>query len=241
MTPKAISTKTPYDLIRELVLESSRDFDPVAARTEILKRSGKFLKELSAEGLFPFHHDDEWQDFCARWRISPNWNGDLVDLEKKIVPLEIMCRRSSAQMKPAWKSEGPKLRQWSIYPRMKGDWGGADQRGDDWAEIVQREDAFVYIRIDPWTTLQEIQFYWLEIQHQQKAVYGFDLERAKPKFFMHLCWYDLVHGKEKYGKISHAKIARDWKKWGGKGKYSKSAVTESIKGMSKIIGRATIL
>ena len=116
----------------------------------------------------------------------------------------------------------------------------SDSRGENWREIVQREDAFIYIRINPWTTKKDWEWIWPEIQYQQKKIYGKELnEREKSAFFRHMCWYDLMQTKSAGVGMSYQIIAQRWNAWDGAGTCTMSGVRRAVQEMKKYIESAS--
>jgi len=65
--------------------------------------------------------------------------------------------------------------------------------------------GFIYLKIDAWTSLQDIKNIFGEVNKIQRAMFGYKAEE-KPNFGRDLCWYDLYHEFH----FSYKKIAYLW-------------------------------
>ncbi len=236
------------DLRNRKIEESKRPFDPILARAELLRRNKEFIRQLDhcgeSRGL---SYSDEWGDFCSRWRINLQWSGDLATIERFVYRSEIICRRPLRPQGP----EGPELRQYIIHPAPKRPGrprslaevmqspdaaSMVDRRGDCWQEFVGREEAFIYVRISPWTNQREWEGMWGGIKSEIGRVYAVEKEeRTKPAFFRNLCWYDL---RETPTRPSYQYIAQNWRRWGGLGPCSMTHIRKGVETIADLISLA---
>lgn len=126
---------------------------------------------------------EEWMDFCHRWNINHEWQGELNSLHKFIKETpQIVCR--SDDMLVAEK----KLKASTIEPINK--------------ELRYR---YLYLKLDAWTGLKDIKKIWPRIEKLQKVIFEYKAEE-KANFGRDLCWFDLYKGKN----LSYSKIAKVW-------------------------------
>jgi hypothetical protein len=118
-----------------------------------------------------------FSELCNHWQIRENWNLSK-DTLPQCVKMDIGVIYGSAE-KGWWDSDTP-------YP-------GVDS------------EAFIYVRIDPWTKREDLEAAWGRIEDLKKTVFGYS-DKDKDSFGNMLCWYDL---NKEYG-LSLLVIARLW-------------------------------
>ncbi|MBE3126341.1 MAG: hypothetical protein IMZ57_11880 [Acidobacteria bacterium] len=218
--------------VAERIRESRRKFTQGEIRGELLKRSVAFKDEFAKvqdliikEFLIP--NGDEWQDFCRRWRISEDWNGDMGILAERTHALPSV--HISIPFSRLSKTQ-PDLKSFTIYPLIGDPWHGI---GEALHDSIAREDGYLLVRIHPWTSKKDLEFIWTEIQVAQKKVFGDPLnEREKRTFARDLCWYDL-HDPAGQFKLSLGQI-RDQQK-----PTSRVVIQKAIERIEKEIDRLT--
>jgi hypothetical protein len=221
------------ELIVNRIKESSRSYTREEQRAELLFRNPSFKKDLAgvlrlvskAKGLRGSSNRDGvdyifeywkskaemrfWQ-FCTRWQIYENWNLNQ-DVLSRFVKMEPGLLYGSLKA-GGWNSQTP-------YP-------GTDS------------DNFIYLRIEPWTKLEDVKALWRKVEKLKKDIFGYS-EKDKDGFGNSLCWYDLRHEYE----LSPLRIARLWIRCAApyiqdEASY-KITVREGIKRIERYIERLT--
>ncbi len=95
-------------------------------------------------------YKEKWEEFCERWLIEPEWDGDFQTLEKYArKPVEIYS---------------------------------------DWDYNIQQSSLM--IRINEWTTVDDIKARWTEVEELQNKIWG--KRERRTNFSRDLIWYDLA-------------------------------------------------
>ncbi len=179
--------------IFKLIKKSKKDFDKSSQRAELLARNKSFKKELAA--ISSRLGEDFFKDLEKR--IQKEKEKGLPDY----IPKELYDLREE------WFSF---CDRWHI----SYDW---DRKINSLNKFIGKTVAIVddidtetyegmlYLRIDAWTTLEDIHAIWPEIEKRQKKYFVLKAEK-RINFGRDLCWYDL---HKKY-KLSHREIAKLW-------------------------------
>jgi hypothetical protein len=220
--------------IRRRISESSRNYSRSEQMAELLLRNKKFLRERME---FPFpefrigHEDPSvrrlyrqkirqqldpkqdlirrirkeprytdirkaWSYFCYRWRINWWWDGREESLSSHVnTNLEVFYREAQTD-KVEMLRQVTQLPE-PFYPRI-----------NIWDVNVAKEPAFIYIKLNPWTEIEDLRSFRPDVERIKKEVFGYS-ERGPSTFARNLCWYDL-HEKEEYGKKSYENIRGRW-------------------------------
>jgi len=170
------------ELILNRIKESRRTYNRKEQRAELLIRNAQFIKEWrELEGQPELEPTIiNWGGFCGRWGLSQIWDGWPGSLAKFV------------QTTPGL-----------VYHPI---WAG---QSIDWYELApfpdDKKPDYLLIKIDPWTSLDDIKSIWHRVKELKKAVFSY-ADKNKSNFGCALCWYDL---NKKY-RMSLGKIARLW-------------------------------
>jgi len=196
--------------ILKRIEESKKDYDKKTQRAQLLIRNKQFIKELK-ETPADFVVDSEdrlkfktkkidlggvdvyinvesfskFKNFCLRWHIHPTWDGNIDTLSEFIKDSpEIICEPVN-------------------YLLVNGHIYFPDK------EIVRPEGLerinYLYIKVDAWTSLEDIKKIWPRIEEFQRTIFSYKAE-LKSNFSRDLCWYDLKTTHN----LSYGKIAKLW-------------------------------
>jgi len=124
---------------------------------------------------------EQYMKFLRKWHISSNWDGEINSLSKfiKDTPIIIYDAFSACESTIHLREQEP-------LPD-------------------ESEFDYLYLKIDAWTSLEDIKKIWPRIQDLQKKIFDFKAEQ-KTNFGRDLCWYDL----KKQHKLSYGQIAKLW-------------------------------
>ncbi|MFX1536939.1 MAG: hypothetical protein ACFFDI_22195 [Promethearchaeota archaeon] len=201
--------------ILKRIEESKRKYTKKEQRAELLKRNEQFKKALKTAFVkfknikeiknntrkiyFRFEnleisidqaHDEltknnetirKYMKFMRKWHISSNWDGEIDSLSKFIKDTPIIIYDALS----ARESSVPSMKQEPLPDESEFD--------------------YLYLKIDAWTSLDDIKKIWPRIQDLQKKIFDFKAEQ-KSNFGRDLCWYDL----KKQFKLSYGQIAKLW-------------------------------
>jgi len=138
------------------------------------------------------------EEFCTRWGLKRSWDGvtalgDYIGSSPKIIT--------------------------SITNFLIAE---GECHADD-INPQELETNGLYLKVDPWTQLEDIEKIWPRIEKMQRSTFGYKT-RIKPNFGRDLCWYDL--NKDHYlGELSNGSISVLWKKY-----FSQNISRNTIKG-----------
>lgn len=201
--------------ILKRIKESKRIYTKKEQRAELLKRNEQFIKALKTvfvkfmnikevsnncrKIFYRFEnleisidqaHEEltrntetvrQYMRFLRKWHISSNWDGEIDSLSKfiKDTPIIIYDALSACE---------------STIPSRE-------------LEPLPDESEFnyLYLKIDAWTSLDDIKKIWPRIQDLKKKIFDFKAEQ-KSNFGRDLYWYDL----KKQHKLSYGQIAKLW-------------------------------
>ncbi len=240
--------------IKERIEEGKRKYRSGEIRGELLKRNPKFKRHLNQVIRFA-STDDRWLEFCRQWGIAEQWNGDLEALADHASSLPwIYVNRDDRVIETAKKNkrQGPQLK---AYGYAMGIGTGKLKSGDFLrcvnpvlndlqSTMFDRKNkpypgGEIFVKIFPWTALQELKYIWLALKYEQKKTFGFALTgREKRTFERDLCFYDL-HKEKRYGKLNDRRIASAWEHYTGE-KVPLKTITkarERIAASIKALGR----
>jgi hypothetical protein len=148
----------------------------------LLLRSEKFLSESYSgpiEGGF-LRYSREQEVFCQRWHIKTSWSGRDEDLAESVEPGPLAFYQNQSKH-GAIANVG--MNQESL--------AGGDPYGEAWAlDLGKVTGNFIYIRIDPWTAKDDID--WRKIRKLKADCFGSDFREKSDTFARDLCWYDLL-------------------------------------------------
>jgi len=179
--------------ILKLIENSKKEYDKISQRAELLTRNKSFKKEL--EEISSRLGEDFFKDLEKR--IQKEKEKGLPDY----IPKELF------DLQEEWFSF---CNRWHI----SHDW---DRQINSLHKFIKKTVAIVddidfetyegrlYLRIDAWTTLEDIHAIWPKIEKAQKEYFILKAEK-KVNFGRDLCWYDLY----KEYKLSHRQIAKLW-------------------------------
>ncbi len=196
--------------ILKRIEESKKDYGKKTQRAELLIRNKQFIKEyketptdllvdfkdrlkfktmkISSDGVSLYIKEEslsKFNKFCLRWHIHIAWDGNIDTLSEFIKDSpEIICEPVNYY-----------LVNGSIYLPEK--------------EIVRSEGLeginYLYIKVDAWTSLENIKEAWPRIEEFQRTIFSYKAE-LKSNFSRDLCWYDLKTTHN----LSSSKIAKLW-------------------------------
>ncbi len=195
--------------------------------TEALLKDRKFLNELkyTSNNIFYYVGSEAWESSCRRWHISTLWDGQDNTLEKFIDDSIIVLFRDD------------KTRE----SRMLNITHSVDPLGDPFGEIwslrVDKERAYIYLKIEAWTGKKDIEKIWSQIEGLKKRIFYYS-ERDKKLFGRDLCWYDL-NKKEEFGKQSFGKISILWRRYLNGDTISRDTIKDAVRRIQKYIDRLT--
>jgi hypothetical protein len=180
------------EFILARIKESRREYGRKEQRAELLIRNTQFMKDFrklqeKREASDNLHESGEeifelaFSRFCEKWGVSRRWNMETGSLSKFIET------KPGLLYNPIWAGLPEfDISEVKLFPD--------DQKPD-----------YLYVKIDPWTTLEDMKVIWGRIEELKKAIFGYS-DKEKWNFGQALCWYDL-HKQEKWG---YGKIASVW-------------------------------
>ena len=202
--------KISPEIIGRIVEDSKKAYSKKGQHAELMKRSERFLKELQGQieirKLFDRFNNDVifcsylkpgvsvgqgaflWNIFCHKWKIKIGWNGDLRNLESEIRDTPIIYFDHAAAGVPEKLEDGPD----SLDPALV------------FEPVLLKQ--FIHLKIEEWTTLEDIKKIWPEIEKFQRKIFSHKSEKKAASFGRDLAWYDLkmIHH------LSFGQIAKLW-------------------------------
>jgi hypothetical protein len=177
--------------IKNRIRESNKRYTPRQQKVELLLRNHQFLREREQTGYdfseisstlekFSKHKafHSKWIKFCNRWGIEKWWDGKNKTLSNHIsVEPEIFYRDPSEMRTQV-------LRRNYQYPE------NCDPHSLEKAFEIVEGGPYVFVKIKPWTDLEDLRRLWPAIVRTKKQVYGYS-EVDASTFSRSLCWYDL--------------------------------------------------
>lgn len=246
-------TKQDFSIsIKERIKQVTQIHGSARTKAELMKRNRVFKRELDQAKKLGVHYaDNEWPEFCQRWGIAEEWNGDMETLinHASATPW-IYINRSDRAMKLVKKKLRPELKAYGYILPERGTDGSfvhlahhpvvndlkstMFDRGDK-----PYPDGEIYLKIFPWTTLEDLKYVWLDLENTKIMTFGFSIsERQKRTFARDLCFYDL-HTQARFGKMSDGKIAAAWYQHTGKRvkrdtiKKARARIAANIKALAR--------
>lgn len=131
--------------------------------------------------VHPFiYFHNKFMEFCQRWNLYLDWDGDINNLSISIFETPIV-----------------------VFDH----WAAGVSR-INFSRIIRGFPSSFYLGLwlDAWTTLNDIKQIWPKIEKLQKRIFDYKAEKKSNTFGRDLAWHDL---KKIYG-LSYGKIAKAW-------------------------------
>lgn len=186
--------------ILKLIEKSIKDYDKKSQRAELLERNEKFREELKEISIKLGKQFFKWKREYEKLGKPENY----FDKKHKIEDDHDFVRK---KLIPHSKWLGF-CDKWNIHE----DWNGQINSLKDFIrkprlEIFAHAEGKLVIKIDAWTTLNDIREIWSEVETAQKRHFSTKVDK-KANFSRDIVWYDL----NKRYKLRPRQIAQLWEK-----------------------------
>jgi hypothetical protein len=181
-------------------MNHDKEFTRKEQKSKLLLRNEVFLREWKKASKGESLHEglsaeEKWSDFIKRWSIDGWWDGREETLVTHI------------NIRPeVYFSDPIGRKSWAF--RMC-------PNGFEWPFSLPldlfSEDAFIYIKVSPWTLKEDFVRLWPAIRRAKARVFGPE-ERAKRNFDRDLYFFDLYKKGGKRGRLSYEQIRLKWNK-----------------------------
>ena len=176
-------------LLKEMAMKKRSRINTIKSEefsaSERRKRHDPSHEKLAQQkhGALRLRNTMRWQDFCYRWGLNDLWKGDLDTLDHSAIgEAEVFSRRPSGESASLPLGAASINKNILTYFRQR--------RGKRWAESVEQERVFIYLKISPTTHREDLVNYWPWIDTLKKEIFGFS-GRPNKTFERDLCWWDL--------------------------------------------------
>lgn len=197
--------------IRIRILESYRRYSTTQRKAELLLRNQQFSEERDRVGIpsYRYHQDakwesiefsPEWQKFNFRWWLDGWWDGNDATLWNHVM------------LKPAVYFRDPESKIVWILGKDFEHACASDQSTDATSLNIPDEGGFIYLKVNPWTSKENLRELEPIIRRLRKEVFQYS-ERMTKDFGRDLCLYDL-HERAAFGGLSYSAIQIELRKHG---------------------------
>jgi len=133
-----------------------------------------------------------WERFCHRWHIDTMWPGTDQSLAQFIKTKPVLHHRIRG-----------------VEGMTNLDDGSSDPFGEVWTLGLGRTKGnFLYMRIDPWTGIDDIRNNWRRIMGWKRKCFSETFTRKHETFGRDLCWYDLEKSNSDLSRTAKIEVVR---------------------------------